>query len=221
MLLGGLVLSGALLWSLVDVVLPAAAPVPGYVLLALLVPAVVALCVGLALAPAAAALEGLGATAALQRSWTLVQGVWWRTTAYVTALVALNAGAYLALRYAMEPTGGAPHALAMSVSSGNTYFAYTAAQLAPSTVALPGVGAVDAAVLPHRADHPVRAALRRAGPWRRGGCRRCAAVTEPLVVPTSSTAPAQTEVGRGSPYGWPLPRPGPTGEPTSWITYFY
>ncbi|MEU5233994.1 hypothetical protein AB0G82_32670 [Streptomyces anulatus] len=136
-LLGGLVLSGALLWSLVDVVLPAAAPVPGYVLLALLVPAVVALRVGLALAPAAAALEGLGATAALQRSWTLVQGAWWRTTAYVTALAALNAGAYLALRYAMEPAGGATHALAMSVSSGNTYFACAAAQLASSTVALP------------------------------------------------------------------------------------
>ncbi|MGW0773242.1 hypothetical protein ACWD01_06195 [Streptomyces sp. NPDC002835] len=137
LLLGGLVLPGALLWSLADVVLPSAAPVLGYVLLALLVPAVVALRVALALAPAAAALEGLGATAALRRSWMLVQGAWWRATACVTALVALNAGAFLALRYAMEPADGAAHALAMWVSSGNTYFAYAAAQLAPSAVALP------------------------------------------------------------------------------------
>ncbi|MGW0700091.1 hypothetical protein ACWD0A_12340 [Streptomyces sp. NPDC002867] len=136
-LLGGPALTGVLVWSLADVVLPAAEPVLGYVLLALLVPAVVALRVGLALAPAAAALDGLGATAALHRSWSLVRGAWWRTTVFVTALAALTVGAYLALRYAMEPADGAAHALAMSVSSGNTYLAFTAAQLAPSAVALP------------------------------------------------------------------------------------
>ncbi|MDQ0694459.1 MULTISPECIES: hypothetical protein [unclassified Streptomyces] len=135
-LVGGLALPGALLWSLADVALPAAEPLLGYVLLALLVPAVVALRVGLALAPAAAALEGLGATAALHRSWTLVQGAWWRTTICVVASAALTVGAYVALRYAVEPTDGMAHALALSVSSGNTYLAYAAAQLAPVAVAL-------------------------------------------------------------------------------------
>ncbi|MER6612153.1 hypothetical protein [Streptomyces xantholiticus] len=135
-LVGGLALAGALLWSLADVVLPAAEPVLGYVLLGLLVPAVVVLRVGLALAPAAAALEGLGATAALQRSWTLVRGAWWRTTVRVAPLAALTVTAYLMLRYAAEPADGAAHALAMAVSSGNTYFAYAVAQLAPVAVAL-------------------------------------------------------------------------------------
>lgn len=136
-LVGGLALAGALLWSLADVALPAGEPVLGYALPALLGPAVVALYVGLSLAPAAAAIEGLGATAALHRSWTLVQGAWWRTTVCVAALAALTVGAYLALRFAMEPADGAAHALAMSVSSGNTYLAYVAAQLAPVAVALP------------------------------------------------------------------------------------
>ncbi|GGW62507.1 hypothetical protein [Streptomyces xantholiticus] len=135
-LVGGLALAGALLWSLADVVLPAAEPVLGYVLLGLLVPAVLTLRVGLALAPAAAALEGLGATAALQRSWRLVRGAWWRTTVCVAPLAALTVAAYLTLRYAAEPTDRAAHALAMAVSSGNTYFAYTVAQLAPVAFAL-------------------------------------------------------------------------------------
>lgn len=52
-LLGELALTGVLLWSLADVALPAAEPVLEYALLALLAPAVVALRVGLALAPAA------------------------------------------------------------------------------------------------------------------------------------------------------------------------
>ncbi|NGN66558.1 hypothetical protein G5C51_21980 [Streptomyces sp. A7024] len=100
-------------------------------------PAVLALRIGFALAPAAAALDGLAPLAALRRSWSLVWGRRiWAVGGVVLAATAGFAALFLLLRRLANPLEGPVDAAVLAHLSPNTYVGYVAGQLTPYAVAV-------------------------------------------------------------------------------------
>ncbi|UNZ15996.1 hypothetical protein [Streptomyces sp. 891-h] len=98
-----------------------------------------------ALAPAAAAVEGLSPFAALRRSWSLVWARsvgWLRAVAVTLPLGVLTVGMYVLLHLAARPLRSRTVSLFLEWGPDNTYAAYVAGLLAPIAVALLLAGAL-------------------------------------------------------------------------------